>query len=823
MVQLFVNGSERTDYLVDGSLRIVDQVQNKANTATFGLNPGVTKPEENQEVLVYDTVELVSASGTDIVIEDNLASGLSVLPQADLRPSNDLYGQSRGKFRAGQTFWLGIGTANEEKITIASIAEDTTAGRVAITATESITNSHSAGEDCGRLVFGGVILNVTTKNPKLLTDVEYTVSCTDFTKIFDKQLVNDSWQSADARYIINDFCNTTINYNAQLDDMDYADNTAVQSAWNDSGTANNPTVNTTEVLQGTNAVNFPWTTGAGNSRWTNNISSVDLSDFVGATSGSPTEGNLTLWVRTADISTFSSIIILVGSSAVNSAEFTLDPPDQNDEYQFYSLKFTDATINGTPDWTAVDFVRIEVTDTADGTVIIDDLRVTAEGSFTLYNVLESLPFDDARASFKKPTVFIDRLAKTLSYYWYIDYERDIHFISRENEPAPFEITDTSDNFDKLRVDVDTRQLKNRQAVRGGTDQSANTYTQVFEGDNAVREWILKSKFANLTILIDNNSSTDLMEGGTTTTTVVATGHGLSDGDYIVNRTRNNAVRQITYVDPNTFTVEAVASQASGDTFSLFSVSKTVGLENLVDETTVDYVSNYTEKSVRATDSEATLTSGEFILFEYNEVIKIRTQVLDPVSIASMKSLLGGNGIFDGAPITDASIDSLQAARDRAQAEVDQYSNPIVKITFDTDFEGLESGQLLSVTDSNKGIADDYMIQKVAIHYKTSDYPVFRVTAASTLFGIIEYFQKLSESIGDFTVDEDEVIDQIVSESQIITISESNTVNTPAESASESETITITPSETATERDISVSPYVWQPDASDSRWNLAQWG
>ena len=48
-----------------------------------------------------------------------------------------------------------------------------------------------------------------------------------------------------------------------------------------------------------------------------------------------------------------------------------------------------------------------------------------------------------------------------------------------------------------------------------------------------------------------------MEATTTTTTVKATAHGLVTGDYIVNRTRSNAVREITYVDANTFTVSAV--------------------------------------------------------------------------------------------------------------------------------------------------------------------------------------------------------------------------------------------------------------------------
>jgi hypothetical protein len=54
-----------------------------------------------------------------------------------------------------------------------------------------------------------------------------------------------------------------------------------------------------------------------------------------------------------------------------------------------------------------------------------------------------------------------------------------------------------------------------------------------------------------------------MEATTTTTTVKATAHGLIVDDYMVNRTRSNAVRKVlTVPDPDSFTVDAVTSQAS---------------------------------------------------------------------------------------------------------------------------------------------------------------------------------------------------------------------------------------------------------------------
>lgn len=820
MLKVFINDIDRTDYLEQTSVQINDQIQNKANTLRFVLIPGLgTSPEENQEVFLYDTVKLVSASGSTIVIEDKTASGFSVLSKEVLTSGDPFFGNGRGKFRTGEAFWLGVGISTLEKVTIASIARHTTPGQVVITSTANILNAHSSNEDCGKRVFGGVISSISKENPRLLSDVNFVIDCYDFTKIFDKKNINDSWEDVDARYVVNDFMNTTVNYNKVVDAMDYDNQTALRAEWIESGDGNNPNLETASIIQGTSAAEFPWTNSGGTALFSATPTSSDYSPFTGASSGAPTKGNATFWYKIASGAT--SVGLRLGSDASNYVTVSF-VPIMDGEWHFISLSLKLGSLTGTPVWTALDYAAIAITETASGSIFIDDIRVTADKSFTMYG-LEATPlFDDIRASFKKPTVFMERIAKTLSYYWYVDYERDVALFDKETRPAPFSVTTTSDNFDELTVDIDASQIKNRQAVVGGTKPSDSLYSQVFEGNNATREWVLKAKFENLSIKLDDGSDTDTTEAGTNTTTVNATGHGLVTGDYITNRTRANAVRRITRITNDQFTVEAVPSQTNGDSFTKFTVAKTVGVENLVDETTVDYVSNYQEKSIRATESEATLESGEFILLTYNEIVAIRTQVSNPASIAALKLILGGDGIFDGAVIVDSSLDSAQAARDRAQAEINAYSNPIVSIKFKTDHEGLESGQSVRVTDPAKGIDGDFVIQKVRADYRTNDYPRFDVTAASTLFGIIEYFQKLSAAFNDRDIDPDAIIDQIISEVETINLTESNTIGA-SEQVTESPTITITPSETATDRNMTTDPYLWQPDASDARYNLAQWG
>lgn len=64
----------------------------------------------------------------------------------------------------------------------------------------------------------------------------------------------------------------------------------------------------------------------------------------------------------------------------------------------------------------------------------------------------------------------------------------------------------------------------------------------------------------------------------------------------------------------------------------------------------------------------------------------------------MKLLLGGDGIFDGAVINDASFRTFDEARARAKAELDAYANPILTANFNTEVDGLEVGQIVRVTE-----------------------------------------------------------------------------------------------------------------------------
>jgi len=743
---LYVDGTLRGSDLENNSFKVRNQIQQRADSLNSTLMSG-TKPSENEDVSAFLGDTIAGFSGTTVTL-------------------NGYFQRDVGFFYTGQKLHIRIGDADEEEVEVLTYDEST----LQIVLVAAPSGTVSVGDKIGEIVFGGVVSRVSTRNVVYKSNVEYDVEAVSFDKIFDKKLISDTWEDVDSRYVINDFVNTTVNYNRTVDNLSYADNTAIQAAYTESGTGSNPTISGVDYLEGTASGVFAWT-GSGTAIFTATPASMNLSDFVGVASGTPAKGSLMLWMNPTDYTVLTSIKVRIGSSASDYAELTFKLPAGN-QWGYALAKFVNATVTGTPVWTAVDYVQILIAETATSSIKLNGLRVNANGSFTLFNV-QAAPaaFDDIRSPRLKPTAFMQTLAKTWEYIWYIDYDRDIHYMPQETEDAPFSITDSSNNFTGLKVEVDQSQIGNRIIVLGGEEISDSRYAQVVPGNNAVREWVLKSKFSSLEVLLDNNTTTHSAEVGTNTTNIKITGHGLSTGDHVINRTRSNAVREITVVDADNFTVASVASQTSTDTISFFATSATIGIEGIVDETTVDYVYNSESKTVRASSVTATLTTSQFIRFEYNERVPVELQYTDFASVNALKALGLGDGIFDMDPIIDQTIEDRATAIVIAQGKISEFSNPIVSGSFTTEQRGLKAGQLIHVEDTAQGVLDDFVIQTVSLKQKEGQYfdnIISNVNFGTTLFGWIEFMQKLLALQGKISINEDSVVATFVTADEQVT-------------------------------------------------------
>lgn len=745
MIYLEINNSDRAGDLQDGTLSGQIQLQQRADSISFLLFQG-TKPTENQDVRLFCYDTIASAAGATITL-------------------NGYFERNVKKFYPGQELFIRIADSDEEKCTVLTYDETT----LTIVLTAAPSGSVVAGDKIGELLFGGVVSRVTDSNVEVVQNLEYVVECIDFAKIFDKKLVPDTWAEVDSRYIINDFCNTVVNYNQTMDSISYADNTAIQAEWLESGAGGNPTVDTSDYLEGTSSGVFPCT-GAGTSTFTASPTASDVDELTGASTGTPTKGFLMLWAEPDDYTKITSITLRIGSDSSNYVSVTLPNPTSN-TWQYLKEKLTKGTVTGTPVWTACNYIAIVVVHTGTVNLRLNGFRLNANGSFTLMHVESTPTFDDFRSAQLRPTTLLQLLSKAWSFAWYIDYERDIHFFDKETIPAPFALTDSSMNFTDLQIEVDQSQLGNRIIIRGGERQSLSYYQEVKQGTNGQREWLLKSKFAELDVRINDGTSAHAAAVGTNTTNIKIAGHGLSVGDHIVNVTRSNAIREVTaVVDVDNVTVQTITGQTSGDNITFFNAATTIGIEGIDDESTVAYVYNSNEKSVRASSQTATLPVTSFIRFHYKERIPIQVQYSNGSSISALKASGFGDGIFDLDPITDSNIRDVSTAIALGKAKVTEFSSAIITGSFSTDWNGLSAGQVISITESVRAINSSYLIQTVSWKQKSgqySDYFSHKISFGTSLFGVIEFYQKLLATKDSIELNLDDAVDNYVDSDEVV--------------------------------------------------------
>lgn len=231
------------------------------------------------------------------------------------------------------------------------------------------------------------------------------------------------------------------------------------------------------------------------------------------------------------------------------------------------------------------------------------------------------------------------------------------------------------------------------------------------------------------------------------------------------------------------------------------VTKSVGIKN-INLSGYDWYLNFQEKYIEQDSGGAVLGTTDTLALTYSYDIPILVAVEDTASILA-------NGQKEFA-IFDKTIDTTQAARDRASAELTDYANDLIEGTFITHTAGFRSGQYININLSEYGINDDYLIQNVTARSFGGGNFYYEVSIASAkTLGIIKFLLKLLEADKNLVeLDDDEVVDELVSVQDSL-LSDSLTDNLTIDSA---------------------GPYAtWCTDSLQStpttraRWDLFQWG
>lgn len=190
------------------------------------------------------------------------------------------------------------------------------------------------------------------------------------------------------------------------------------------------------------------------------------------------------------------------------------------------------------------------------------------------------------------------------------------------------------------------------------------------------------------------------------------------------------------------------------------VEKSLGIDN-IDTAGKDFVYNATEKTIKNLDL-AKLTADQVLKVKYKYKIPIIVIEDDEDSQDALKALEGGDGIYEYL-VVDESLGTLEAARDRANAELRQYANALIEGSFITDQDGYRSGQLLTVNIPTRGIDSQYLIQTVTKKSIGGGHLEYSVNFATLLTGLTDFLISLWQASQKIYSRDDEVPDSALDE------------------------------------------------------------
>lgn len=363
---------------------------------------------------------------------------------------------------------------------------------------DSVVISDGADE-----IFGGTILRIDDMvDAGVLTYFE--ISCVSHEHTLDRFLVVREITGKSARYILNTIIDDFVNRIFKELDTGESSETWTQ----EDGTVAADTVNGNYV-EGDQSQKF--TATAGNTATARRVATHDMTLFEDGTA-STTADKITLYFKVNSVANFLSLRIRMGSDTAgtytNYYEYTYSGTPRVGWNQLVVAKSA-FVATGSPNWNDIKKRQYRVTASGAGTVIvqIDDVRmVQAATAFTQQNVIDAdSPFlGSVKFNYEQVSDVIKQVADAVGNDWYIDPDRDLYFYQPASIPAPFNLTDTSQNFvwNSLKIKKDASTIKNQVYVRGGEYQGSSTDFDVIT-DGTALNYRSPYRIKNLTVFVDS--------------------------------------------------------------------------------------------------------------------------------------------------------------------------------------------------------------------------------------------------------------------------------------------------------------------------------
>ena len=745
MYKIFINDNDITENVRYNSVRITEHLNDRPNSAVFRtMNAEV---EWGSTVRIYETM----------VLPQGVTSG-------DTFTVLDTYAYYEN-FRVWDEIIVDPEWSNREYAIITNINHD----NKQVTLDRAITLQPY--EYIGRLIFAGTVVTDPDEQMWHLEEFEKRVQCTDWATRMNAKNVVQRYENMYTRELVSRALYTFV-ANIQQQDLDQ-----FESARTHGGVAR-PMQNNTDRVQGQfsqqTGITWAWT-------WTRTqtITSTDITDA----------DMIRLWhkIKTGQGAAITSMKYRVGNDASNYLErqsmYTWSEDEDCWTYESFFVDRADET--GSVDLEDITRLQIEIVGTGsipqDG--ILFDHSLATEWGFALRSARWEQKFLNYPAPHMRLSEVLENVSKRQGLFRRVDYNKVIRIFTSNETLAPFGLDDSSENYGDLSIKIDRSMLRNRATVSGGDSPSTQLFTEdeVNDGLRTQRQLSYWPSELQIFVALQDVAVTNATRSTGIATITTASAHGLSPGDEIAI----TSIQPVTYT--GSFTV--ISTPTSTEiTVSIWSdpgayvsggfvgefMPRTVGVENLVDPSTVDYVFNFQERIVRSANAPV-LPEGSVFRRRYFPFQPIRVRLSDNDSIAAIQALeWWGDGIVDGPLITDTSLRTFQDVRERARAELNAYANPIVSATFVTNKAWLQAGQIISITDSARSLDQEFLIQKVVRTSKADAKCTFEIECASSIFGIIEFFQLLLRQGRRLDDDTSEPVDVIVNQDETISLIEQYT-------------------------------------------------
>lgn len=167
---------------------------------------------------------------------------------------------------------------------------------------------------------------------------------------------------------------------------------------------------------------------------------------------------------------------------------------------------------------------------------------------------------------------------------------------------------------------------------------------------------------------------------------------------------------------------------------------TLGEAGVDDETAFEYMLDSAKKTLSCGTASAP-ADGIQMSLSCRIPQDVITQVDDKDSQTAIAAVQGGDGIYEHV-ITDDSLTTLGAAASLGQADLDEFADPIVTGSFKTYVTGWKPGQIVSINLPDRGIVNDYVIQKVIVTPYTVGAWEYKVDFGGRLVGLPDYLRSI---------------------------------------------------------------------------------